>query len=181
LLTPSYWLRTAHVHARSSQPLPTRPPIPAPVDRVIHAIEAAIRTEVAMARCFFGSQPGSRPAHAAAAPLPTALSNGQTPLGMSNTNAIKQLRGARNTKIGPCAARALPHLGNLALKVVKMGTKHAQMGRSMAHIACSPTWPSVFGRRCEPLAGLVLGVVGLGWSCSSAHRWRVGRFFNPSA
>jgi hypothetical protein len=30
--------------------------------------------------------------------------------------------GVRNTKIGPCATRALPRLGNMALKVVKMGT-----------------------------------------------------------
>jgi hypothetical protein len=28
----------------------------------------------------------------------------------------------RNTKIGPCATRALPRLGDMALKVVKMGT-----------------------------------------------------------
>jgi hypothetical protein len=28
----------------------------------------------------------------------------------------------RNTKIGPCATRALPRLENMALKVVKMGT-----------------------------------------------------------
>jgi hypothetical protein len=37
---------------------------------------------------------------------------------------MKQLRvyEVRNTKIGPCATRALPRLENMALKVVKMGT-----------------------------------------------------------
>jgi hypothetical protein len=39
--------------------------------------------------------------------IPTALFNGQTPLGMSNTKKL---------------ARALPRLENMALKVVKMGT-----------------------------------------------------------
>jgi hypothetical protein len=41
---------------------------------------------------------------------------------MSNANAMKQLRGPKNTKIGPCATRALPRLKNMALKVLKMGT-----------------------------------------------------------
>jgi hypothetical protein len=43
---------------------------------------------------------------------------------MSNTDAMKQLRGPkhRNTEIGPRATRALPRLKNMALKVVKMGT-----------------------------------------------------------
>jgi hypothetical protein len=55
-------------------------------------------------------------------PLPTALSNGQNPLGMSNTNAVNNCE-VRSTKIGPCATRALPRaLGNMALNVVKMGT-----------------------------------------------------------
>jgi hypothetical protein len=33
-------------------------------------------------------------------------------------------REVRNTKIGPCATRALPRLGDMALKVMKMGTYH---------------------------------------------------------
>jgi hypothetical protein len=44
---------------------------------------------------------------------------------------------------------------------------------------CSPTWPSVFGRRCEPLAGRGGGFGG--WSCTSAHTRRVGRFFHSGA
>jgi hypothetical protein len=57
-------------------------------------------------------------------PTPGAWS----PLGMSNTDAMKHETTTthncevRNTKIGPCATRALPRLENVALKVVKMGT-----------------------------------------------------------
>jgi hypothetical protein len=63
--------------------------------------------------------------------LPTALFNGQTPLGMSNAHAMKQLRVRedRNTKIGPCAVcsrRAAPPaawgIRDMASEVVKIGT-----------------------------------------------------------
>jgi hypothetical protein len=69
----------------------------------------------------------------------------------------------------------------MALKVAKMGTGHLALARANGAIDgphSSPTWPSVFGRRCEPPAGQGGGFGG--WSCSSAHRRRVGRFFNSS-
>jgi hypothetical protein len=65
--------------------------------------------------------------------------------------------------------------------VVKMGTWHAQMGRSMAYIAHQPGPGPV----CLCLEGGVsrwlVGLVGLGADCPSAHRRRVGRFFHSSA
>jgi hypothetical protein len=56
--------------------------------------------------------------------LPTALSNGQNLLGMSNTGAMKQLRGPKHENSGPaCGTRALPpRLGDMALEVAKTGT-----------------------------------------------------------
>jgi hypothetical protein len=48
---------------------------------------------------------------------------GQTPLGMSDTDAMKQLRGPKHENWPVCDPRhALPRLENMALKVVKMGT-----------------------------------------------------------
>ena len=63
-------------------------------------------------------------------------------------------------KIGPCATRALPRLGDMALKLKSgenghLALEHAQMGRSMgdiAHLALARA-NGAFGRRCEPLAG----------------------------
>jgi hypothetical protein len=53
----------------------------------------------------------------------------------------------RNTKIGPCATRALPRLGNMAFKVlVEM---HGHLAR--ANGKWGGRWPSVCRRRCEPL------------------------------
>jgi hypothetical protein len=52
------------------------------------------------------------------------------------------------------------------------------MGQSMAHIAHQP------GPVCleSGVGRWLVGVVGLGgWSCTSAHRRRVGRFFHSSA
>jgi hypothetical protein len=43
--------------------------------------------------------------------LPTALSNGQTPLGMSNANAMKQLRGPKHENWPVCDPRAAPPAG----------------------------------------------------------------------
>jgi hypothetical protein len=50
------------------------------------------------------------------------------------------LRSSNELRLG---SRGVPRPGNMALKVVKTGTLHAQMGRSMAHIYCSPTLPRV--------------------------------------
>jgi hypothetical protein len=51
---------------------------------------------------------------------------------------------AANGPSFPCVTRALPRLGDMALKVVKMGTQRAQMGRSMAHrpmsLASTTNW-----------------------------------------
>jgi hypothetical protein len=40
--------------------------------------------------------------------LSTALFNGQTPLGMSNTDAMKQLRGPKHENWPACDPRAAP-------------------------------------------------------------------------
>jgi hypothetical protein len=40
--------------------------------------------------------------------LPTALFIGQTPLGMSDTNAMKQLRGLKHENWPVCDPRAVP-------------------------------------------------------------------------
>jgi hypothetical protein len=114
---------------------------------------------------------GARRCFAYIQALLTALSNGQNPLGMSNANAnagameyeATARSEVRNTKISPCAARALPRLGNAALIRPKSG-KNGHLARANGTTDgpyCSPTWPSVFERRCEPLAGRVGGFGGL--------------------
>jgi hypothetical protein len=99
--------------------------------------------------------------------LPTALFNGQTPLGVRcvqygcyETTYNIQLRG-------------LPKPKHENWPVCDPRANGATDGPY-----CSPTWPSVFGRRCEPLAGRGGGFGGR--SCTSAHTRRVGRFFNSS-
>jgi hypothetical protein len=93
---------------------------------------------------------------------------------------IKQLRGPKHENWAVCDPRAAPPAawGIMALKVVKMGTYHAQMGRSMARFAHQPGPVCLEGG----VSRWLVGVVGLGRSCSSAHRRRrVGRFFHSSA
>ena len=96
---------------------------------------------------------------------------------MSNTNAMKQLRGPKHENWPVCDPRAAPP-GEYGLKCGENGHL-ARANGAIDGPYCSPTWPSVFGRRCEPLAGRGGGFGG--WSCTSAHRRRVGRFFNSSA
>jgi hypothetical protein len=97
---------------------------------------------------------------------------------MSNTNAMKQLRGPKHDNWPVCDPRAAPP-GEHGLKSGENGHL-ARANGAIDGPYCSPTWPSVFGRRCEPLADGRGGGFG-GWSCTSAHRRRVGRFFNSSA
>jgi hypothetical protein len=80
-----------------------------------------------------------------------ALSNGQTPLGMSNTNAMKQLRGLKHENWPACDPRAAPP-EEYGLKSGENGHL-ARANGAIDGPYCSPTWHSVFGKRCEPLAG----------------------------
>jgi hypothetical protein len=72
---------------------------------------------------------------------------------------MKQLRGPKHENWPVCdpAARcpACRLQGTMALKVVKMGTGHlvVRTNGAIGGPYCSPTWPSVFRRRCEPLVG----------------------------
>jgi hypothetical protein len=103
---------------------------------------------------------------------PTALFNGKTPLGMSNTDAMKLLRGPKHENwpvCDMCDPRAAPP-GEYGLK----SGENEDLARANGAIDgpyCSPTLSSVFGRRCEPLAGRGGGFGG--WSCTSAHTRRV--------
>jgi hypothetical protein len=67
----------------------------------------------------------------------------------------------RNTKIGPCGCnpRAAPP-GEYGLKSGENGHL-ARANGAIDGPYCSPTWPSVFGRRCGVSRWLV-GAVGLG-------------------
>jgi hypothetical protein len=68
------------------------------------------------------SSVGTRHCFAYIGSPPTALFNGQTPFGMSNTNAMKQLRGPKHENWPACDPRAAPP-GEYGLKsLVKMGT-----------------------------------------------------------
>jgi hypothetical protein len=95
---------------------------------------------------------------------------------MSNTNAMKQLRGPKHENWPVCDPRAAPP-GEYGLKSGENGHL-ARANGAIDGPYYSPTWPSVFGRRCEPLAGRGGGFGGR--SCTSAHKRRVGRFFNSS-
>ena len=90
---------------------------------------------------------------------------------------MKQLRGPKHENWPVCDPRAAPP-GECGLKSGENGHL-ARANGAIDGPYCSPTWPSVFGRRCEPLAGRGGGFGG--WSCTSAHTRRVGRFFNSSA
>jgi hypothetical protein len=95
---------------------------------------------------------------------------------MSNTGAMKQLRGPKHENWPVCDPRAAPP-GEHGLKSGENGHL-ARANGAIDGPCCSPTWPSVFGRRCEPLAGRGGGFGG--WSCTSAHTRRLGRFFHSS-
>ena len=73
------------------------------------------------------------------------------PLGMSNTDAMKQLRGPKHENWPACDPRAAPP-EEYGLKSGENGHL-ARANGAIDGPYCSPTWPSVFGRRCEPLAG----------------------------
>jgi hypothetical protein len=82
-----------------------------------------------------------------------ALFSGQTPLGMSDTNAMKQLRGPKHENWPVCDPHAAPP-GEYGLKSGENGNPAlARANGAIDGPYCSPTWPSVFGKRCEPLAG----------------------------
>jgi hypothetical protein len=84
---------------------------------------------------------------------------------MSNTGAMKQLRGPKHENWPVCDPRAAPRLSCLGpawgIYIDKYGlgsgdNGHLALARANGAIDgpyCSPTWPSVFGRRCELLAG----------------------------
>jgi hypothetical protein len=110
--------------------------------------------------------------------LATALSNGQNPLGVSNANAMKQLRGPKHENWPVYDPRAAPPGGYGHNSGEDRHLTRANGAIDGAY--CSPTWPSVFGRRYEPLAGRGGGFGG-GAAPRSAHMRRVGRFFNSSA
>jgi hypothetical protein len=97
---------------------------------------------------------------------------------MSNTGAMKQLRGPKHENWPACDPRAAPP-EEYGLKSCENGHL-ARANGAIGGPYCSPTWPSVFGRRCEPLAGRGGGFGGW-WSCTSAHTRRGGRFFHSSA
>ena len=70
---------------------------------------------------------------------------------MSNTNAMKQLRGPKHENWPVCDPRAAPP-EEYGLKSGENGHL-ARANGAIDGPYCSPTWPSVFGKRCEPLAG----------------------------
>jgi hypothetical protein len=83
---------------------------------------------------------------------------------------MKQLRGPKHENWPVCDPRATPpeeYGPYMALEVVS--GENGYLARANGAIDgpyCSPTWPSVFGRRCEPLAGRGGGFGG--WSCTRA-------------
>jgi hypothetical protein len=74
-----------------------------------------------------------------------ALFNGQPPLGMSNTGAMKQLRGPEHENWPVCDPRAAPP-GEYGLKSGENGHL-ARANGAIDGPYYSQTWPSVFGRR----------------------------------
>jgi hypothetical protein len=72
---------------------------------------------------------------------------------MSITNAMKQLRGPKheNWPVCVCDPRAAPP-GEYGLESGENGHL-ARANGAVDGPYCPPTWPSVFGKRCEPLTG----------------------------
>jgi hypothetical protein len=85
---------------------------------------------------------------------------------------MKQPRGPKHENWPVCDPRAAP-------PGVVSGENEplARANGAIDGPYCSPTWPSVFGRRCEPLAGESGGGFGGGELHQRPHRRRVGRFF----
>ena len=64
---------------------------------------------------------------------------------------MKQLRGPKHENWPVCDPHAAPR-GEHGLKSGENGHL-ARANGAIDGPYCSPTWPSVFGKRCEPLAG----------------------------
>jgi hypothetical protein len=80
---------------------------------------------------------------------------------------MKQLRGPKHENWPVCDPRAAPPPAEYGLAGLKSG-ENGHLARANGAIDgpyCSSTWPSVFGRRCEPLVGRGGGFGG--WSCTS--------------
>jgi hypothetical protein len=93
---------------------------------------------------------------------------------------MKQLRGPKHENWPVCDPRAAP-AGEYGLKSGENG--HLALARPNGAIDgpyCSPTWSSVFGRRCEPLAGRGGWFGGGAAPAPACGACVVGRFFNPS-
>jgi hypothetical protein len=75
---------------------------------------------------------------------------------------MKQLRGPKHENWPACDPRAAPP-EEYGLKSGENGHL-ARANGAIDGPYCSPTWPSVFGKRCEPLAGScwLVEVVDLG-------------------
>jgi hypothetical protein len=97
---------------------------------------------------------------------------------MSNTNAMKQLRGPKHENWPVCDPRAAPP-EEYGLKSGENGHL-ARANGAIDGPYCSPTWPVVFEMRCEPLAGRGGGSGGGAAGTSAQHTRRVGRFFHSS-
>jgi hypothetical protein len=106
---------------------------------------------------------------------------------MPNTGAMKQLRGPKHENWPVCdpATRALPCLQ------AEYGLKSGENGH-LARANVRDRWPRCLTNLAQcpvclegGVSRWLVGVVGLGvgggWSCTSAHTRRVGRFFNSSA
>jgi hypothetical protein len=89
---------------------------------------------------------------------------------MSNTNAMRQLRGSKHENWPVCDPRAAPP-GEYGLKSGENGHLLARANGAIDGPYCSSTWSSVFGRRCEPLAGRGGGFGG-GAAPAPAHAAR---------
>jgi hypothetical protein len=107
-------------------------------------------------------------------PYPTAKTH---PLGMSNADAVKQLRGPKHENWPVCDPRAAPP-GEYGLKSGENGHL-ARANGAIGGPYCSPAWPSVCRRWCAPLVGRSGGYGG--WGCASAATRGWGCFFNSSA
>jgi hypothetical protein len=82
---------------------------------------------------------------------------------------MKQLRGPKHENWPVCDPRAAPP-GEYGLKSGENGHL-ARANGAIDGPYCSPTWPSVFDRRCEPLAGRGGGFGG-GAAPAPAHAAR---------
>ena len=96
---------------------------------------------------------------------------------MSNTNAMKQLRGPKHENWPVCDPRAAPP-EEYGLKSGENGHL-ARANGAIDGPYCSPTWPSVFGKRCEPLAGRGGGFGGGAAPAPTGGAWGASSFRVP--